>query len=101
MSNIILSKRTGYILYKIGDKTLKSLMDDIKGIDDINNIVLSSITETPSFREGLSASVEDQESFVKYIEMMQQYVASMGPEDSSRVEDCQGKESNEKIQISD
>jgi len=91
VSNLILSKKTGYILYKLGEKTLKELMDNIKGIDDINNIVLASITETPSFREGLSASVEDQEAFVKYLEMMKQYVTSMAPEDSSRAEDCQGE----------
>ena len=77
MSNLILSKKTGYILYKLGDKTIKELMDGIKGIDDINNIVLASITETPSLREGFSASVEDQEAFVKYLEMMKQYVLSM------------------------
>lgn len=77
MSNLILSKKTGYILYKLGGKTLKELMDGIKGIDEINHIVLASITETPSFREGLSASVEDQEAFVKYLEMMKQYVDSI------------------------
>lgn len=77
MSNLILSKKTGYILYKLGDKTIKELMNGIKGIEDINNIVLASITETPSLREGTSASLEDQEAFVKYLEMMKQYVLSM------------------------
>ena len=81
MSKLLLSKKTGYILYKIGEKTLKELMDSIKGIDDINNIVLASITETPSFREGMSQSVEDQLAFVKYMEMMKQYVVSMDQPD--------------------
>ncbi len=88
MSNLILSKKTGYILYKLGDKTLKELMDNIQGIDDINHIVLASITETPSLREGMSASVEDQEAFVKYLEMMKQYVESIEtpPESQPKVE---------------
>jgi len=77
VSNLILSKKTGYILYKLGDKTIKQLMDGIKGIDDINHIVLASITEVPSLREGNSASIEDQEAFVKYLEMMKQYVLSL------------------------
>lgn len=77
MSNRVLSPKKGYILTKLGKKSIKDYMDSIQGIEDINNIVVASIKETPCFREGDRATLEEQEAFLKYMDLMNEYVKSL------------------------
>lgn len=83
MSQKSFSSKIGYVLYKLGGIPLKDIMRDyyspeeLEKEENISSLVLSTMTETPVYREASGVSVEDLEAFVKFQKILRNYINTM------------------------
>jgi len=77
MSNKAMSKDEGYILVKLGEHKVEDLVDGLEDPEDLAKMAMISISEIPHYKTGTAASLQEHEAFVKYMNLMAQYIDIM------------------------
>ena len=78
-----MSKKEGIILIGFGGQSLAELLEEVKlDPEKAHNLAYMSIKEIPHYRSFTATTIEQQQSFVEYLDLMKAYVGEEIDEES-------------------
>lgn len=70
-----MSKKEGYILVGLGDRSVAELVNGVKEDSEFFSEVLdATVNDVPHYKTFTSSSQEEQAAFLEYMEMLKQFV---------------------------